>query len=404
MSVADRLGAGTAFTNARDPRNRAKAQAQGDIPMYDLVTLQLNEIAPTPLNPRQYFGTKESLLVLGQSLAASQITPGVAIPTPAYLKVWPEHADRVSHAKNVLINGERRWRAAQLADLASLDFTLRGDLAVIHDGDVQAARARILDAVLKENIDRQNFDPIEEARGVASLVAVCGDGVRAGQQLKRGKAWVSQRQSLLALPEELQHQISSGSINIIDGRWMGSRAKADPSLTSQQLLDLLREHHEEERRRKQEADQERLKQAAGFTTVNPETVRPAAAPGVAASPSGPAPEASSPSSVGTETGSGFTTVNPETSREEQEPAPASTPSSRVAVVSPRSEGDAERSPETGGEAPDGSTAVNPDPGPEPDWTDAESVAAVILRRFTPKDIANIARILVDAYHESTSSS
>ncbi|MFC1436003.1 ParB/RepB/Spo0J family partition protein [Streptacidiphilus sp. N1-3] len=400
MKAADRLGAGTAFANARDPRNRAKAQAQGDIPMYDLVTLQLTELAPTPLNPREYFGTNEELLVLGHSLAANQITPGVAIPTPAYLKVWPEHTDQVSHAKNVLINGERRWRAAQLADLTTLDFTLRGDLAVIHDGDVQAARARILDAVLKENIDRQNFDPVEEARGVAALVAVCGDGVRAGQQLKRGKAWVSQRQSLLALPPELQREVSSGSVNIIDGRWMGSRAKAEPSLTPQQLLDLLREHHEEERRRKQEADQERLKKAAGFTAVNPAPARPAAAPAPA---SDPVTNTSSSPAAGAEADSGFTAVNPETSRGDQEPAPASTPNVRAAVVSPRSEGDAERSPEPDGEAPDGFTAVNPDSGPEPDWADPESVAAVILRRFLPKDIANIARILVDAYHGSTSS-
>ena len=397
MSVADRLGAGTAFANARDPRNRAKAQAQGDIPMYDLVTLQLSEITPTPLNPREYFGTKEELLVLGHSLAASQITPGVAIPTPAYLKVWPEHADQVAHAKNVLINGERRWRAAQLADLTTLDFTLRGDLAVIHDGDVQAARARILDAVLKENIDRQNFDPVEEARGVAALVAVCGDGVRAGQQLKRGKAWVSQRQSLLALPQDLQRQVSSGSINIVDGRWMGSRAKAEPSLTSQQLLDLLREHHQVERRRKQEADQERLKKAAGFTAVNPE---PARATGITTDESGTDTAADTSTRTGAGAASEFTAVNPETTGAGQDSAPASTPDRRAAVVNPRSEGDTERSHKTTGEAANGFTAVNPDAGPEPDWKDPDSVAAAILRRFQPKDVASIARILVDAYHGS----
>jgi ParB family chromosome partitioning protein len=392
VRAADRLGAGTSFAQARDPRNRAKAQAQGDIPMYDLVTLRLSDVAPTPLNPRRRFGSEAELLVLGRSLADTQLQPCVAVPASAYLKLWPEHTEQIAKAGHVLINGERRWRAAQKADLETLDFTLRGDLAVIHDGDVQAARARLLDAVLKENIDRQNFDPVEEARGVAALVSLFGDGVRAGQKLGRGKAWVSQRLTLLALPENLQDQVSSGAISIVDGRWIGTRAKSDPTLTSEQLLLLLSEHQAEEQKKR-----------AGFTAVNP---APSDSASAAAAVNDAAPVSSSTTQPSTDAHAagglaGFTAVNPADSPRAPTPSLAG-PAPRPAVVNPRhsTEESAALGSAVEPDGPAGFTAVNPAPSPEPSWEDPNSIASEILRRFSPKDIASIARTLIDAYHES----
>lgn len=50
MSVADRLGTGSSFSErrGRSARGRAKAVTQGDVPVYELVRLRLDEVSPTP--------------------------------------------------------------------------------------------------------------------------------------------------------------------------------------------------------------------------------------------------------------------------------------------------------------------------------------------------------------------
>lgn len=392
MKAADRLGAGTAFAAARNPRNLAKAQASGDIPMYDLVTLPLDDVRPTPLNPRRNFGSSDELLTLGQGLAETQLQPCVAVPAGAYLRLWPEHAEQVGSVGHVLINGERRWRAAQEAGMEKLDFTLRSDLAVVHDGDTQAARAKLLDAVLKENIDRKNFDPIEEARGVAALVATYGDGVRAGQLLNRGKAWVSQRLTLLALPDSLQDEVGSGRISIDDGRWMGARAKKDPDLTAEVLLELLHEHQDEQRRAALAKPAGAPAPAERFTAVNPPsgTVHPdgsaVPAQGVDADASlAPSPSASP---------SRFTAVNPEVP-EIVPSAPAETGAAETAAAgergaaSPGSMADEAGGPQD--EAPASASAPVPAQAERSvafgrTATSGDAAPVIVLRSASPEDI------------------
>lgn len=252
MKASERLGAfgGTPTTQPHDdpdqgprsPRNKAKAQAQGDIPMYDLVLLYLDEIATTPLNPRHDFGTGEELTTLGQGLAKTQLQPCAAVDAQDYLRIWPEHAGHVGTARYVLINGERRLRSARHVGLEKLAFTLRTDLTVIRGGNLEDARARLLDAVLKENIDRKQFDPIEEAMGVAAFVDLFGDGVRAGQQLGRDKTWVSSRLALLRLPADLQRQVARGDVKVKAARWMAARINENPALTADQLLTMYETH------------------------------------------------------------------------------------------------------------------------------------------------------------------
>lgn len=397
MRAADRLGAGTAFAAARSPRNLAKAQAQGDIPQYDLVTLPLDDVVPTPLNPRRNFGSSDELLTLGRGLAQTQLQPCVAVPATAYLRLWPEHADQIGSAGQVLINGERRWRAAKEAGLEKLDFTLRSDLTVVHEGDTQAARARLLDAVLKENIDRKNFDPIEEARGVAALVAAYGDGVRAGQQLNRGKAWVSQRLTLLALPESLQDEVGAGRISIDDGRWMGARAKKSPGLTGEELLQLLQEHQEAQRhpvRTKAPAS------SGGFTAGNPPERTglsgipdPMSAMTVIGRSEPESPTNRAPT-LPPRLESGFTAVNraePGTSMPTEQPTPTEPP----AVVRPRSA--AELTAPAPEQPVDGSSnAARNDLGE--DFTLAmatpEQIVDALVSELSPESLARVADLLL----------
>jgi ParB family chromosome partitioning protein len=241
MSVADRLGTGSSFSNTRrgrSARGRAKAVTQGDVPVYELIRLQLNEVSPTPLNPRRNFGTDEDKTRFGEELRHAQLAACVAVSRSAYLALWPDHEDRIGDAAHVLVNGERRFRSAVHVGLDSLDFVVRDDLAT--------SREAFINHLLKENLEREDFDVIERARGVEQLVAVCaeqgerGARTRAAEQLGKDRSWVTNQLALLDLPDELQAMLSAGSLPERDGRTLARYAKENPGLDAATLLDHLK--------------------------------------------------------------------------------------------------------------------------------------------------------------------
>jgi ParB family chromosome partitioning protein len=241
MSVADRLGTGSSFSGtrrSRSARGRAKAVTQGDVPIYELVRLQLDEVSPTPLNPRRNFGTDEDKTRFGEELRHAQLAACVAVTRAAYLALWPDHEDRIGDAAHVLVNGERRFHSAVHVGLEALDFVVRDDLA--------SSREEFINHLLKENLEREDFDVIERARGVEQLVAVCAEAgergarTRAAEQLGKDRSWVTNQLVLLELPAELQAMLSAGSLAERDGRTLARYAKENPGLEAAALLDHLK--------------------------------------------------------------------------------------------------------------------------------------------------------------------
>ncbi|MGW6493202.1 ParB/RepB/Spo0J family partition protein [Streptomyces sp. NPDC055056] len=242
MSVADRLGTGSSFSEARrtrSARGRAKAVTQGDVPAYELVRLRLDEVSPTPLNPRRNFGSDEDKTRFGEELRQAQLAACVAVSRPAYLALWPDHDERIGKAEHVLVNGERRFRSAVHVGLDSLDFVVRDDLA--------SSREAFIDHLLKENLEREDFDVIERARGVEALVTVCaeqserGARSRAAERLGKDRSWVTNQLSLLDLPEEIQGMLSSGDLPERDGRSLARHCKENPGADAASLLDYLKD-------------------------------------------------------------------------------------------------------------------------------------------------------------------
>ncbi|WP_241540204.1 plasmid partitioning protein [Streptomyces sp. M41(2017)] len=242
MSVADRLGTGSSFSEARrtrSARGRAKAVTQGDVPAYELVRLRLDEVSPTPLNPRRNFGSDEDKARFGEELRQAQLAACVAVSRPAYLALWPDHDERIGKAEHVLVNGERRFRSAVHVGLDSLDFVVRDDLA--------SSREAFIDHLLKENLEREDFDVIERARGVEALVTVCGEQSergarsRAAERLGKDRSWVTNQLSLLDLPEEIQIMLSSGDLPERDGRSLARHCKENPGVDAADLLDYLKD-------------------------------------------------------------------------------------------------------------------------------------------------------------------
>ncbi|MGW2124639.1 ParB/RepB/Spo0J family partition protein [Streptomyces sp. NPDC001758] len=239
MSVADKLGAGSSFgriprSGHRSERGRAKAVAQGDIPEYELVRVPLAEVSPTPLNPRRNFGSEAELVEFGEKLRKVQLAACTAVTRAVYLQLWPEHEARIGSAQYVLVNGERRYRAALQVGLEALDFVVRDELAV--------SREEFVDNLLKENLDREDFDVIERARGVQELVAVCqGNQSAAATRLGKDRSWVTNQLALLTLPEEIQALLSAGEMAERDGRQLARRLKENPSLDAAGLVSLWKD-------------------------------------------------------------------------------------------------------------------------------------------------------------------
>lgn len=163
-------------------------------------SLPVGDIAPNPCNRRQRMvGIDE----LAASMAAlGQNTPCAVVTTKAFLTVFPEHADLVAGRPYVAVTGRRRQLAAQQAGIAQLEVTVKDEFA--------DSRSRFLAVTASENIDRQSFDAIEEARMVSDLVDECGKAAAAAVQLSRSEGWISQRLALLRLTPALQELVSAG--------------------------------------------------------------------------------------------------------------------------------------------------------------------------------------------------
>lgn len=113
-----------------------------------------------------------------------QLQPAVAVTKAAYLKLYPD--DQVT-AKYVIVNGCRRLAAAHQYG--------RTDLAVVVNDEIARDRVTLISASISENVDRQDFDVIEEAKAVQALVAECGRADEAAKRLHKTESWVSQRRA-----------------------------------------------------------------------------------------------------------------------------------------------------------------------------------------------------------------
>ncbi|MEZ0096128.1 ParB/RepB/Spo0J family partition protein [Streptacidiphilus sp. EB129] len=279
MSVADRVGQGTSFGRAKNARlsdrGRAKKLAEGAIPEYELQRFPLDRVCPSPLNPRRNFGSPEQLSAFGEELRKRQLAACVGVSRERYLEHFPEHDSQITEtAEIVLLNGERRLRAALQVGLETLDFVVRDDLA--------ASRSEFIDNLLKENLDREDFDLIERARGVQQLVAECRDQVEAATRLRRDKSWVSNQLILLTLPEETQLLLSTGEMPERHGRVLARQLKREPGLTHPDLVarwEATKTQEEQEKQERKTLLREAAERQRGLSMDNPRaTVAAPAAP------------------------------------------------------------------------------------------------------------------------------
>jgi ParB family transcriptional regulator, chromosome partitioning protein len=138
----------------------------------------------------------ESLQELAESIKAQ----GVIQP----IVVRPLDAAAGAPLRYEIIAGERRWRAAQIAGLKDIPCVIRR----VRD-DAAIAMALI------ENIQRENLNPLEEARALDRLIAEFGvTHQQAAEAVGRSRAAVSNLLRLLELADEVAELVEKRSIEM----------------------------------------------------------------------------------------------------------------------------------------------------------------------------------------------
>src|SRR5947209_13530291 len=156
--------------------------------------LPIELIVPNPHQPRQVFD-ENPLLALAESIRARGV-------------LQPVLARPLAGGRFELIAGERRWRAARLAELESIPAVIR------HHDD-----AASLEVALIENMAREDLNPVEEARACAALVEELGlTREEVGLRVGRSRVAVSNLIRLLDLPDDALALIERGDLSEGHGR------------------------------------------------------------------------------------------------------------------------------------------------------------------------------------------
>jgi ParB family transcriptional regulator, chromosome partitioning protein len=160
----------------------------------ELRRLPVDLIEPSPNQPRHDFD-EQTLLALAESIRARGVLQPVLVrPLPG--------------GRYELIAGERRWRAARLAEQEMIPALIRR-----HDDSAS------LEIALIENMAREDLNPVEEARACAALVEELGlTREDVGLRVGRSRVAVSNLIRLLELPDEALELIERGELTEGHGR------------------------------------------------------------------------------------------------------------------------------------------------------------------------------------------
>jgi ParB family chromosome partitioning protein len=157
--------------------------------------IPIDALRPNPQQPRHRFDP-EAL----EELAVSIRRHGV---------LQPLLVSEDSPGRFLLITGERRWRAARLAGLATVPAVIRERI----EGDQQ------LELALVENLQRRDLTPIEESRAFKQLRAGLGlSQQEIADRVGMDRSTVANSLRLLRLPTEIQEMIELGELSAGHGR------------------------------------------------------------------------------------------------------------------------------------------------------------------------------------------
>ena len=167
----------------------AKIEADEDRVLY----IDINDIKPNKDQPRKTFN-EEKLKDLANSIKENGVIQPLII--------------RKAQNGYELVAGERRWRAARIAEIKKVP-------CIIRNFD---EKQNMIVAII-ENMQRENLDPIEEALGLNEMTKrVEYTQAQVSNALGKSRAYIANSLRLLKLPEKIQNMIIEGRISAAHGR------------------------------------------------------------------------------------------------------------------------------------------------------------------------------------------
>jgi len=177
--------------------------------------IKISSIERNILNPRKNFDSAK-IKELADSIRE------VGIIEPLVVSAYKPNHDMGGEYRFRIIAGERRWRAAMMAGLEEVPCVVRFDLTA--EQEIRLA--------LTENLQRQDLDPIEEARAYRLLLDMRNGVTQESLAAELGvsQAHIANRIRLLDLPETVQQNISRGIISPSAAKELLACKKADPAV------------------------------------------------------------------------------------------------------------------------------------------------------------------------------
>jgi len=187
------LGRGLSALLGDDRRTDMPIEAASATAFAATSEMDIDLIEPNPDQPRVRFSDQEL-----DELAASIRANGIVQPIVV----------RKLGSRYQIVAGERRWRAAQRAELRKVPVAIR-DI----DDD------KLLEIALVENIQRQQLNPIEEANAYRKLIDTVGlTQEQVSERVGKERSLIATTIRLLKLPDDLQKLVIDGSLSLSHGR------------------------------------------------------------------------------------------------------------------------------------------------------------------------------------------
>ena len=164
------------------------SESPAPVPADAVVELSVGDIDPNRNQPRKKFDD-DALLALADSIRHNGVLSPILVARDG--------------RRYTIIAGERRWRAARLANCPTIP-------AIVRDWD----DVRRQEAALIENIQREDLNAIEEAQGIRRLMEECALTQEvAAERIGRSRSAVANILRLLNLPKRIQDAVIEGALS-----------------------------------------------------------------------------------------------------------------------------------------------------------------------------------------------
>ena len=152
--------------------------------------VSINDLTRNKFQPRKNFN-KESLEELSNSIKEQGVIQPIVV-----------RPSKSKEGKYEIVAGERRWLASQNAGLHEVP------IVVLNVDDVKS-----LEFAIVENVQRQDLNPIEEARGYQRLVDEFNyNQDKLSNFIGKSRSYIANSLRLLALPEAILQMVGQGSL------------------------------------------------------------------------------------------------------------------------------------------------------------------------------------------------